>query len=275
MLLTVKSDKPPISFSIKIRPQASNYEPVANNCDGEEHDSDEEDEEDEEDNDDQQGLSIELLFTLPPKYPDEKPSVQILDSSQLEESELSELLDTISRKAEESIGTVMVFMLVSDVVEWLVTKSDREAIALEQEKEKKLQEIEAEEKKRFAGTPVTVQTFLAWKAKFDAELLKAKIEEQKQSDQGGPKRLTGREMFESDKTLAESDLNFVEDLDQNQIEALLHNMDLEDVNENEEFELGESGDDDDDDEDEDFDIDDEESVDDEESSNSKKRTSKK
>ena len=149
--------------------------------------------------------------------------MQILDSQNLDEGELSELLDNLSRTANESLGTVMVFTLVSDVVEWLSSKTEREVVELEQEKDKKLKEIE---EKRFEGTPVTEQTFLAWKLRFDAEMLKAKLTQQRlQSDQtGSSRRLTGREMFETDKTLVESDLNFVEDLDQGQIEALLHNI---------------------------------------------------
>lgn len=204
-----------------------------------------------------------MRFDLPAKYPDEKPAIQILDSNNLEEEELEELLNILSQKADESLGTVMIFMLVSDVVEWLITKTDKEADDFEQEKEKKQKEIEAEENKRFDGTPVTMQTFMAWKAKFEAEMLKAKLEQQKQQiDQAAPgsKGLTGREMFESDKTLAESDLNFVEDLDQNQIEALLQNIEEVDLDDDdgEDFELEL------DDEDEEFDLEDEEDSEDDE-----------
>lgn len=254
--IKIISDKPPISFSIRVRQQAANIEEytIGNNSEGEDDESEEDDDSDQDSDGDntgpsnQQGPSIELRFDLPPKYPEEKPSIQILDYKNLEEHEVSKLLDDLSQKAEESLGTVMIFTLVSDLVEWLTSISEKEAVELVQEKEKKQQEIEAEEQKRFDGTPVTVQSFLAWKAKFDAELLKAKLEEQKQQTESGSgtgRRLTGREMFETDKALAESDLNFVEDLDQNQIEALLHNFD--------EIEIQ----DDDDDEGEDFELDDE------------------
>lgn len=211
-------------------------------------------------------ISVELRFDLPEKYPDEKPSIQIIDSQNLDQDDLSLLMDDLNQKSEESLGTVMVFMLVSDVVEWLITKTEENAIEIEQEKESKLKEIEAEEQKRFEGTPVTESTFLAWKAKFDAEMLKAKFEQQKQqqSDQAATKRLTGRAMFESDKTLAESDLNFVEDLDQNQIEALLHNIDELDVDEDDDFDIEESG------SDEEFELDDED-LDEEEEEEDKKQ----
>lgn len=184
---------------------------------------------------DSQGTCVDIQFDLPELYPDEKPSIQILNSVNLDESELDQLMTSMDRIADESLGTVMIFTLVSHVVEYLATRSEQEAIEFDQEKEKRQKEAEAEETKRFDGTPVSKETFLAWKAKFDAEILMVKIAEQKQNEQSttGSKRLTGRAMFELDETLAESDLNFVEDLDQNQIEALLHNIKEIDVNEDE------------------------------------------
>lgn len=283
LVITVVSNKTPISFSINVRPQASNYEEIVVDDDSDEdgdRDSDDADSDDGSGDEEyvaqQQQSSVELLFQLPSKYPEEKPSIEVIGSQNLEEDELAELLNILGQKAEESLGTVMVFMLVSDVIEWLITKSESDANEIEHEKELKQKEIEAEEKKRFEGTPVTEQTFLAWKAKFDAEMLKLALEQQKQqaepSGAGVTRRLTGRAMFESDKTLAESDLNFVEDLDQNQLEALLHNIDeidLEDDGDDEEFVLGE-----DDDEDDDIDSEELEESDEEEDKKTHNSTSK-
>lgn len=193
-------------------------------------DSDDDDDEDDQDENQSPKLSVELRFDLPEKYPDEKPSMQIVESYNLDEDGLSELMDELNTKADESLGTVMIFTLVSHVVEWLSSLSDRDAQKLEMEAMERQQELEAKEKAKFFGTPVNKQTFMAWRAKFDAEMLKLKIEKMKNAEPGQAptKRLTGRELFESDKSLAESDLNFVDDLDQGQLEALLH--DIEEVN---------------------------------------------
>lgn len=195
--------------------------------DDDDHDDDDEDNSDESLNEgnNHSGQYVELLFTLPPKYPDEKPSIQILSSKNLEVSDLSEMVINLDQKCEESLGSVMIFTLVTDVIEWLSIKSDKEAYDIEQVKESQQKERESIEKKKIDGTLVTVQSFLAWKAKFDAELLSSKLQQTTQSTRGP----TGRAMFESDETLAESDLNFVEDLDQNQIEALLHNIEEVDL----------------------------------------------
>lgn len=246
-----------MSFIIKIGPQASTYvEPVRDGSDGEqdedsdeEYDDDAEDEEDEEYDDDtasqQAGIFVELKFTLPSNYPDEKPSIELLDSQNLNELELERVMNIISKRTNQSVGTVMVFKILCDVIEWMITKHEREVNELEVERERKQRELEAEETKKIIGTPVTEQSFLAWKARFDAEMIKLKLEQQKQQlveQTGGAKRLTGREMFESDKTLAESDLNFVEDLDQNQIEALLQDVDLEGEDFDEEIDSGDEED---------------------------------
>lgn len=232
-LPSVISNKQPISFSIRIRPQASYLEEaVPDQDDGSDQDSDAEI-----DSEESKDLFVNLRFEFPSKYPDEKPFIKVIDSNDLEDDELSELMEMLSAKSEESLGTVMTFMLVSDVVEWLSTKSERDAMQKEQELLDKQREREAEEARKIDGTPVTKQTFMAWKAKFDAEMLKIKLDQMKRADQGGPtgtKRLSGREMFESDKTLIESDLNFVEDLDQEQIEALLQDVDGLDLDDDEE-----------------------------------------
>lgn len=256
-IYSVLSDQIPISFSIKISAQASNYEEPTyrnandNDSDGEEDDDDE----DEDDDEDGQNLGIknqpwvEFQFDLPERYPDEKPSIQLLESNNLDEDDLSSLMDLLNTEADNSLGNVMIFTLVSAGVEWLSAKTEVVEEEIDTAEEQRNKERIAEEQRKIDGTPVTKQTFLAWKARFDAEMLKLKLDQQKKSgDQGssatGTKGLTGRELFETDKSLIESDLNFVEDLDQNQIEALLQDV--------EEFELDDEDDDDDDDEDDDL-----------------------
>jgi hypothetical protein len=102
----------------------------------------------------------------------------------------------------------MIFTLVSSAQEWLNTKWDeirkrREEYAILKEKE-----AEEAERKRFEGTRVTVESFLAWKARFDAELGAKKIQDKEDKE---TRKLTGRELFLTDKTLNESDLKFLED----------------------------------------------------------------
>lgn len=214
-------------------------------------------------------MAVTLKFELPLKYPDEKPSIELLSSRNLDDYDLKGLLSNLQDKAEESLGYVMIFQLINEATEWLLTKTTRMEEEIQEEKDRKARADEEEQVKRLDGTKVTAASFLAWKAKFDAELLVSKMEKSKlhgldegqlSTGAGGQRRLTGREMFETDKSLIESDLNF-DDLDQNQIESLLQvDDDGEELDPSQFDDLSDDdddgGDEDDDDEDDDDDDDD-------------------
>jgi hypothetical protein len=62
--------------------------------------------------------------------------------------------------------------------------------------------------KRFEGTRVTVESFLSWKEKFDEEMGYTKRRDLAERE---GKKLTGKELFMTDKTLDQSDLQFLDD----------------------------------------------------------------
>lgn len=97
---------------------------------------------------------------------------------------------------------------MSTANEWLNNEWDEELRRREEEKEKKILEAEEAEKKKFHGTPVTVENFLKWKAEFDAEMALLKKPDKEDKD----KKLTGREVFLMDKSMIDSDLKFLEDV---------------------------------------------------------------
>lgn len=143
----------------------------------------------------------------------------------------------------ENLGMVMVFTLVSAAQEWLNVQWDRTKMHREESAALKLKEEEEAERvimttviyssnfvlwneeyfylikcwgnffffffqKRFEGTRVTVETFLTWKEKFDEEM---GITKRREIAEREGKKLTGRELFMTDKTLDQSDLKFLED----------------------------------------------------------------
>ncbi|KAH0508502.1 Protein FAM26D [Microtus ochrogaster] len=69
--------------------------------------------------------------------------------------------------------------------------------------------------KLFHGTPVTIENFLSWKAKFDAELLEIKKKRMKEEEQAGKNKLSGKQLFETDHNLDTSDIQFLEDAGNN------------------------------------------------------------
>jgi len=57
------------------------------------------------------------------------------------------------------------------------------------------------------GTKVTIESFLAWKAEFDAEKdVERKVKEAAKKDKN---KKSGRELFMTDKNLVESDIKFL------------------------------------------------------------------
>ncbi|KAL1757147.1 hypothetical protein FB107DRAFT_209731, partial [Schizophyllum commune] len=161
-------------------------------------------------------LALKVHYT--DGYPDELPdlSFDVLEG-ELTDDELNGLLEGLRTVGEENLGLAMVFTLVTTLRERLselVRERAERHKAEEHEKERLA--IEAEEAKT-RGTPVTVESFKAWKAKFDAELAikKAKAEEEKLKAMT-PKereeykriqgRLSGQQLFEKNKNLEDESL---------------------------------------------------------------------
>lgn len=107
----------------------------------------------------------------------------------------------------------MVFTMVSIMKEELdnivldVKRHEEEILNEERRK------AEEAEQAKFTGTKVTVESFMDWKRKFDAEMMKkdAVLRAQKEKELKG--KLTGRQLFEQDKSLALSDAKYMEDDD--------------------------------------------------------------
>lgn len=72
---------------------------------------------------------------------------------------------------------------------------------------------EEAENRKFKGTPVTVDLFLAWKIKFDKEMAEKEQEAKGKVKADGKAKLTGRQLFEQDKTLASSDASYMDEGD--------------------------------------------------------------
>ena len=109
----------------------------------------------EEFNETQDGLTCDLVFTFPNKYPDEAPWLEIEEDNFEDDLVKEKLKDSMNQIIEENLGTEMVFTLVAGVQELLNTLFDEIKISREEAKYKKEQEIEEAERKRFEGTIVS------------------------------------------------------------------------------------------------------------------------
>jgi len=165
-------------------------------------------------------ISFKLTLSLhyPDGYPDILPELSLeAIEGELAEEESGKLIDELNTVGEENLGMAMTFTLVSHLRERLsdLVRTRAEDISA-QEREKERLAIEAEEE-RTRGTAVTLETFHAWKARFDAELAtrKAKEDEEKLKNltpkereewKRAGTRLSGRQLFERNRNLEEDNL---------------------------------------------------------------------
>ncbi|CAD5113321.1 DgyrCDS2497 [Dimorphilus gyrociliatus] len=123
-------------------------------------------------------IKFDLVVKYTEKYPDEMPILEIANDENLSEDRIKELLTVCEEQGNCNLGMPFVFPIISalqDRIEEIVERINEIEI-LEEEKETREREEAAE--KILVGTPVTIETFLKWKEKFDAELYeKRRIEE--------------------------------------------------------------------------------------------------
>ncbi|KAF8559556.1 RWD-domain-containing protein [Imleria badia] len=162
-------------------------------------------------------------FNYTDDYPDALPELQLeAVDGEINESESKALLKALLDVGEENKGMAMTFTLVSHLREklsGLVENRVKARIAEEHERERLA--IEAEEA-RTRGTPVTIESFKAWKAKFDKEASERKSRDEEEKLRGlTPKereeikkigtRLTGRQLFERNRNLEHEYDSLMED----------------------------------------------------------------
>lgn len=160
---------------------------------------------------DDETVEATLKFTYVEQYPDEAPLWEIFAQENLEDSDAEEVLTLLKQQAEENLGMVMIFTLVTAVQEKLNEIVDHIKNRREEELKRKEAEAEEAEKVAFQGTVVTIENFLAWKARFELEMGELKKKRQKEEEQSGKTKLTGKKLFETDHNLDTSDIQFLED----------------------------------------------------------------
>ncbi|XP_068616206.1 RWD domain-containing protein 1 [Brachionichthys hirsutus] len=162
-----------------------------------------------------QTVEATFKFTYVEKYPDEPPLWEIHSQENLEDGDLEDVLTLLQQQAEENLGMVMIFTLVTAVQDKLNEIVDVMKYKQEEEQQRREREAEEAEKGAFHGTVVTIENFLLWKAAFELEMAELRKKTQKEEDQAGKHKLTGKQLFERDHNLDTSDIQFLEDAGNN------------------------------------------------------------
>ncbi|KAK7693569.1 hypothetical protein QCA50_003138 [Cerrena zonata] len=168
-------------------------------------------------------FKLTLSVHYPDGYPDALPDLSIeATEGELSDHETEELLKGLKAVGEENLGMAMTFTLVAHLREQLLDLvHSRIETKRKEESEKERLAIEAEEA-RTRGTPVTKESFTSWKLKFDREMAAKNAKEEDEKTKAFSMkereelkklatRLTGRQLFERDRTLAVSDDSLLEE----------------------------------------------------------------
>nr|XP_043636069.1 RWD domain-containing protein 1 isoform X1 [Erigeron canadensis] len=140
-------------------------------------------------------VQLGLIFSHTEKYPDEIPLLNVKSIRGIHNSDLKVLKEKLEQEASENLGMAMIYTLVSSAKDWLseLFAQDNVDDSVEEAVSKKDEVIVPH------GEPVTVDTFLAWRDRFEAELAleRAKLMPESALASTKEKRLNGRQWFET------------------------------------------------------------------------------
>ena len=183
------------------------------------------------DEDEATGAYVLLKVRFTEKYPEEKPILEFEDELNLDELR-GPMMEHLEKQIEDNMGMVMGFTIISEAVEFLGVKWEEYQVMLEERQQLEKEREEELEKKRLEGTKVTIESFLAWKAKFDEEQIASKKIKELALESSGEQRLTGKQMFLENVNMNLSDINFSAEETASasvEVDEALFNEDLDDL----------------------------------------------
>ncbi|XP_073146175.1 uncharacterized protein [Henckelia pumila] len=140
-------------------------------------------------------VQLGLIFSHTENYPDEPPLLNVRSVKGIQPADIKVLKAKLEQEATENLGMAMVYTLVTSAKEWL-----SERFSQDNGDENADEDGDAKDEIIIPhGEPVTVETFLAWRERFEAELAleRAKIMPDSALAVQKEKKLTGRTWFES------------------------------------------------------------------------------
>eukprot|EP00250_Pteridium_aquilinum_P008470 c17975_g1_i1 orf=440-1198(-) len=141
-------------------------------------------------------VRLAVIFAHTDSYPDEPPLLEVRSLRGVKGHDLEDLKRKLDQEAVENLGMAMMYTLVTSAKEWLRERYNKD---LESEEDGESDEETKDEVIEPHGEAVTVETFLAWRERFEAEqaLERARLLPDAALIASKEKRLSGRAWFES------------------------------------------------------------------------------
>lgn len=162
-------------------------------------------------------VRLALIFAHTDKYPDELPLLQVKSLRGVKAHDLESLKKKLEQEAIENLGMAMMFTLATSAKEFLRERYNQDLVQdfdAESDEEIKDEVIEPH------GEAVTLDTFLAWRERFEAEqaLERAKLIPDSAFLATKEKRLTGRAWFDSGGKGAKAVVEGIDERDEEELE---------------------------------------------------------
>lgn len=239
--------------------------------------------------DDEVHVAVALVVDYPSDYPSVVPNIVVEPEKGLGKKQIEELQVVANNVADINVGMPSIFVIAEAIKEWLADnnkpgqdgsmyaemmrrmqakdavekkKQDKAAIGAAADSEMKADIIDPEEqeriRKRQAGTQVTLESFIEWKTKFDAEMKALAEQGKKVVVAEVDERPTGKQMFLTNRVKADEEDALVAEGENEDISSTLDRKmaagedDDDDEDDDEEWVPDGEEDDDDDDDDEDY-----------------------
>ncbi|KAK8959349.1 hypothetical protein KSP40_PGU006033 [Platanthera guangdongensis] len=145
-------------------------------------------------------IQLALIFSHTKMYPDEPPLLNVKSIRGIKPNDLTLLQEKLGGEASENLGMSMIYTLANSAKDWLHEKYGQIASdEVDDEPALTKDDIIIPH-----GEPVTVETFFAWRERFEAELAlqRAKLMPESALASSKEKKLSGRQWFESGRASA-------------------------------------------------------------------------
>lgn len=171
-------------------------------------------------------VQLGLIFSHTENYPDEPPLLNVRSVKGIQAADIKVLKEKLEQEATENLGMAMVYTLVTSAKEWLSERFSQD------NGDENADEDEAAKNDIIVphGEPVTVETFMAWRERFEAELALERAKIMPDSALAAPKekKLTGRLWFESGRAALKGSASVAEGSDGDEEDIDFEDDDFED-----------------------------------------------